>query len=63
MNIVISLNIKIMPELIDAFGGREASQTRLSRIREISSSCKLQSMKSIFFPLRECIMANIKLRD
>lgn len=58
MNIVISLNIKIMLELIDTFRGRETSQTRLSRIREISLSYKLRS-KSIFFPLREWIIANI----
>ena len=53
MNIVMSLNIKIMLELIDAFRGREVSQTRPSRIREISFTCKLRAVKSIFFPLRE----------
>lgn len=48
MNTVISLNIKIMLELIDAFRGREASQTQLSRIREIGTSYKLRDVKSIF---------------
>lgn len=62
MNIVISLNIKMMLELIDAFRGRETSQTRLSRIREISSSYKLRAVKSIFFPLCEW-KANINLRQ
>lgn len=47
MNTVISLNIKRMLELIDTFRGREASQTKLSRIREIGSSHNLRAVKSI----------------